>query len=76
MPGVVSVPHGFGHDREGVQLDVARRHPGASLNDITDETLLDELTGTSVLNGIPVALEPAASPATADNATGDMACAD
>ena len=54
MPGVVSLPHGFGHQREGVQLRVASAHPGVSVNDLTDETLLDTLTGNAVLNGVPV----------------------
>ncbi|MDP2227844.1 MAG: molybdopterin dinucleotide binding domain-containing protein, partial [Moraxellaceae bacterium] len=57
MPGVVSVPHGFGHDRSGVKLATAQKAPGVSLNDITDETLIDELVGTAVLNGIPVELQ-------------------
>lgn len=62
MPGVVCVPHGFGHGREGVQLQVARREAaGASLNDITDEQLVDAITGTAVLNGVPVQVQPVAS---------------
>lgn len=61
MPGVVCVPHGFGHGREGVQLHVARREaPGASLNDITDEQVVDAITGTAVLNGVPVSVAPIA----------------
>lgn len=58
MPGVVSLPHGWGHDREGVRLSVAGRHAGASINDVIDEQLIDELTGTAVLNGTPVEIEP------------------
>ena len=65
MSGVVSLPHGFGHQREGVQLRVASAHAGVSVNDLTDETLLDTLTGNAVLNGVPVEvileLEEAAS---------------
>jgi hypothetical protein len=58
MPGVVCVPHGFGHDRAGVQLRVARKEAaGASLNDITDELQVDALTGTAVLNGLPVQVQ-------------------
>lgn len=61
MPGVVCVPHGFGHGREGVQLHVARREAaGASLNDITDEQVVDVITGTAVLNGVPVSVAPVA----------------
>ncbi len=58
MPGVVSLPHGWGHDRKGVRLSVAGRHAGASINDVIDEQLIDELTGTAVLNGTPVEIEP------------------
>ncbi len=54
MPGVVSIPHGWGHDRRGVRLAVAEAHTGASLNDLTDETLLDELTGNAALSGVRV----------------------
>lgn len=58
MQGVVSLPHGFGHQREGVQLRVARAHEGVSANDLTDEAELDTLTGTAVLNGVPVSIAP------------------
>lgn len=54
MPGVVSVPHGWGHDREGVRLEIARKVAGVSVNDITDERHIDELTAMPVLNGVPV----------------------
>jgi anaerobic selenocysteine-containing dehydrogenase len=54
MPGVVSIPHGWGHDRPGIRLSVAQRHPGASLNDLTDHTLLDHLTGNAALVGVQV----------------------
>jgi anaerobic selenocysteine-containing dehydrogenase len=54
MPGVVSLPHGWGHERKGVQLGVASRHAGASINDLTDETLIDPTCGTAVLNGVTV----------------------
>lgn len=57
MPGVVSLPHGWGHHRPGVKLQVAQAHAGISMNDLTDENLLDELSGTASLNGIPVQLE-------------------
>ncbi|MFQ3580426.1 MAG: molybdopterin oxidoreductase family protein [Chloracidobacterium sp.] len=59
MPGVVSLPHGWGHDRPGVQLDVARRYPGVSINDVTDEQLVDEASGNAALSGVPVRLFPA-----------------
>ncbi|MFO7190715.1 MAG: molybdopterin oxidoreductase family protein [Thermocrispum agreste] len=51
MPGVVSLPHGWGHDRPGVRLSVASRHAGASINDVTDDKCIDELTGTAALSG-------------------------
>jgi anaerobic selenocysteine-containing dehydrogenase len=54
MPGVVSLPHGWGHDRDGVRLSVASRHAGVSLNDLVDDQRIDALTGTAVLNGTPV----------------------
>jgi anaerobic selenocysteine-containing dehydrogenase len=54
MPGVVSLPHGWGHNRPGVQLDVARRLAGASVNDVTDERFLDALSGNASFNGVPV----------------------
>lgn len=54
MPGVVSVPHGWGHGRNGVRLATASAHAGVSLNDITDDHYVDLLTGMAVLNGVPV----------------------
>ncbi|MFI5301818.1 MAG: molybdopterin-dependent oxidoreductase [Polyangiales bacterium] len=54
MEGVVSLPHGFGHDREGVELRVARAHGGASMNDVVDESMVDALSGNAVLSGVPV----------------------
>lgn len=54
MPGVVCMPHGYGHAREGVQLDVARQYAGVSINDLTDEYVLDELTGNSAFSGVRV----------------------
>jgi anaerobic selenocysteine-containing dehydrogenase len=59
MPGVVSLPHGFGHAGEGVELRVALRHAGVNSNELTDETLLDALSGNAVLNGIPVEISAA-----------------
>ena len=54
MPGVVSLPHGWGHGRPGVQMSIANSQPGASANDLTDERQLDELSGNAALNGVPV----------------------
>lgn len=58
-PGVVSIPHGFGHGRSGNKLTIADAHPGASLNDLTDDTRLDGVTGTAAFSGVPVHVEPA-----------------
>ena len=57
MVGVVSIPHGYGHNRKGIKLDVAQRFAGASMNDLTDEMEIDELTGNAVLNGVLVHIE-------------------
>ena len=57
MPGVVSLPHGWGHGREGTRLGTANRHPGTSANDLTDEQLVDPLCGNAALNGVPVRVE-------------------
>lgn len=54
MRGVVSVPHGWGHTRGGIQLRVATQTPGESVNDILDPAVIDELSGTSALTGQPV----------------------
>jgi len=54
MPGVVSLPHGWGHVRDGAALSVAAAHAGASLNDLTDEQSLDALSGNAAFNGVPV----------------------
>jgi anaerobic selenocysteine-containing dehydrogenase len=60
MPGVVSLPHGFGHGAPGARLGVAGRdQPGVNTNLLTDEALLDALSGNAVLNGIPVEISPA-----------------
>jgi anaerobic selenocysteine-containing dehydrogenase len=58
-PGVVSLPHGFGHDLAGVELTVARQQPGVNSNVLTDREDVDPLSGTAVLNGIPVEVGPA-----------------
>ncbi|MFJ1338843.1 molybdopterin oxidoreductase family protein [Pseudomonas caricapapayae] len=54
MPGVVSLPHGFGHARAGVHMEIARNQPGASANDLTDERQHDAVSGNAALNGVPV----------------------
>lgn len=61
MPGVVSIPHGWGHHRAGVGLRVAAAHAGKSLNDITDQNRIDPLTGNAAFNGVPVRVEAVTS---------------
>lgn len=56
--GVVSLPHGWGHDRDGARLSVASAAPGANVNQLLDGSRLDPLSGTAVLNGFPVELTP------------------
>ena len=58
-PGVVSIPHGWGHDLPGVELSVARRYAGVNSNLLADEDLVDPVSGNAVLNGIPVEVAPA-----------------
>jgi anaerobic selenocysteine-containing dehydrogenase len=57
MRGVVSIPHGWGHDRKGVQLQIAEAHAGASINDLTDNLAIDALCGTAAFSGTPVTVE-------------------
>jgi hypothetical protein len=54
MRGVISIPHGWGHDEPGVQLSIAATHPGANSNLLADEAGIDPLSGNAILNGIPV----------------------
>ncbi|MET9626452.1 molybdopterin oxidoreductase family protein [Lentzea sp. NPDC006480] len=58
-PGVVSMPHGWGHDLPGTQLSVAREHAGVNVNLLTDDLRIDPLSGTAVLNGTRVQVVPA-----------------
>ena len=62
MPGVISLPHGWGH--AGSPLSVAAEHPGVNANTLTDESVVDVLSGNAVFNGVPVTLSPTAAPAT------------
>jgi anaerobic selenocysteine-containing dehydrogenase len=56
-PGVVSVPHGFGHGHADVGWRTAASHPGASVNDITDPTIVDQLSGNAAFNDVPVRID-------------------
>jgi hypothetical protein len=58
MPGVVSLPHGWGHGGDGVQLRVAREHAGTNANVLSDEAEIEPLTGNAIFNGIPVSIAP------------------
>ncbi len=57
MPGVISIPHGYGHGKKGVKLSIASERPGVSCNDLTDPGIIDKLSGNAVLNGVPVSVE-------------------
>jgi anaerobic selenocysteine-containing dehydrogenase len=57
--GVVSLPHGWGHDVAGVRLSVASGQPGVNVNQLNDGVRVDVPSGTAVLNGIPVEIAPA-----------------
>jgi anaerobic selenocysteine-containing dehydrogenase len=57
--GAVSLPHGHGHGRDGTWLTMANANPGVCVNDLTDHLLLDELSGASAMNGVPVTVEAA-----------------
>ncbi|MEI7559421.1 MAG: molybdopterin-dependent oxidoreductase [Actinomycetes bacterium] len=59
LPGVVSLPHGWGHGLSGTRSDVANSHAGVNSNILTDEGVVDQVSGNAVLNGIPVELAPA-----------------
>ena len=59
MPGVVSVPHGWGHDAPDAQLRVASGQAGINVNVLSDEQVVDLPSGTTVMNGIPVTVAPA-----------------
>jgi anaerobic selenocysteine-containing dehydrogenase len=57
MPGVVSLPHGWGHDAPGIKMAVAQAHPGVNSNILADEEKIDPLSGNAVLNAIPVTVQ-------------------
>lgn len=57
-PGVVSLPHGWGHDYPGTRLEVASEHPGVNSNVLTDGDRIDPLSGNAVLTAIPVTVRP------------------
>lgn len=66
-PGVVSLPHGWGHHRAGTRAAIARQHPGVSLNDLTDDQKVDLLTGNAAFSGVPVVVEAVATEAVVES---------
>jgi anaerobic selenocysteine-containing dehydrogenase len=61
MPGVISLPHGWGHDQSGARLEVAAANPGANLNALMDENRRDPLSGNAMLSGMEVNMTPVAA---------------
>jgi anaerobic selenocysteine-containing dehydrogenase len=59
MPGVVCLPHGWGHDKQGTRLSVARDHPGVNNNLLAPPEFVDVISGNAAVNGIPVEVCPA-----------------
>ena len=57
MQGVVSIPHGFGHDREGINMKLAQKNAGVSINDLTNDMQIDKLTGNADFSGTKVKIE-------------------
>lgn len=61
MPGVISIPHGFGHKQKNTRVPIADLKPGVSVNDITDHQRIDKLTGNAAFSGLPVTIEKISS---------------
>lgn len=55
-PGVISIPHGWGHQMAGIKLAIAKQHAGVNTNILTDDEFLDSLSGNAALNGVPVSV--------------------
>ena len=55
-PGVVSMPHGWGHDTVGTRLSIAREHAGVNSNVLAPGTFVDVVSGNAAVNGIPVSI--------------------
>ncbi len=58
-PGVVSLPHGWGHGKPGTQLSVANEHAGVNTNELSPGDFVDVPSGNAAVNGIPVTIGPA-----------------
>jgi len=54
MPGVVSLPHGWGHNKKGVKMNIAKKQKGVNCNTLTDDKFFDALSGNAALNGVTV----------------------
>lgn len=61
-PGVISIPHGWGHQADGIKLGIAQQHAGVNTNILTDDQHLDTLSGNAVLNGIEVSVTKESQP--------------
>ena len=53
---MISIPHGWGHQADGIKLGIAQAHAGVNTNILTDDQFLDSLSGNAALNGIPVSV--------------------
>jgi anaerobic selenocysteine-containing dehydrogenase len=62
MPGVISIPHGWGHSTPGARMAVAEQHAGVNSNLLADELEVEPLSGNAILNGIPVEVSPVREP--------------
>ncbi len=61
MPGVVSMPHGWGHGKPGTRMAIANDSPSVNTNILSPPTFIDEPSGNGALNGIPVTVNPVAT---------------
>jgi len=71
-PGVVSLPHGWGHARPGTRLAIASAHPGASINDLTDDACVDAASGNAAFSGVAVWVERQGDPTAAAPGVGPI----
>jgi hypothetical protein len=56
---VVSLPHGWGHNRKGVKMAIATQQQGVNCNELTDDKFIDKMSGNAALNGVPVTVKAA-----------------
>ncbi|HHL32015.1 MAG TPA: molybdopterin oxidoreductase family protein, partial [Oceanospirillales bacterium] len=55
--GIISIPHGWGHNQPDTKLAIANKHPGVNINNLMNDTEIDELSGNAVLAGVPIRIE-------------------